>query len=291
VSGQGTFVEIQEQSMRSGSAAHSNGTAHHMAPNGSAELAPEFKSSVTAIEAELNGNLQVLSTHISNAERAQRETLGRLDALFESWGQKLHGQYGGVQQQYDGVRQQCEQVLQQIEVIQRRYDGVQQQFKGVQHQHDGLRQEIQALQLIVQGVQKDFEGTRQQCQVVLGFEPRFKGHADTIQGFERQLAGNAAQFASLATSIEEEGRRRANVEVSIGEFGQEIAKLKTAEIVRLDEEIATLRKAVATGRSRQRLAIAAAALALLAAGATGYVGLGKPGWPMVANYAAASMAK
>jgi len=53
----------------------------------------------------------------------------------------------------------------------------------------------------------------------------------------------------------------------------------------------SLRKAVASGRSRQRLAIAAAALALLGASAAGYVGLGKPGWPTVASYASASTAK
>jgi chromosome segregation ATPase len=275
-------VEIQEQS--NGAAVHCNGAA---GPT-SQELPQEFKNSVSVIEAELNCNLQVLGTHISNAERAQRETLGRLDALFESWGQKLQGQYAGVQQHSDGLRQKCEQVLQQIEVMQRRYDGVQQQFKGVQHQHDGIRQEFQALQLGLQGLAQQFEATQQQCQVVLGFEPQFKGHAETIQGFERQLAGNATQFAALAASIEEEGRRRSNVEVSIGEFGQDIAKLKTAEIVRLDEEITSLRKAVASGHSRQRLAIAAAALALLAAG---YVGLGKPGWPTVANYAAASLSR
>jgi len=248
----------------------------------------EFKSSVAAIEAELNGNLQALSAHVSNAERVQRETLGRLDALFTDWGQRLRGEYAGVQQQYDGVRRQYDQVLQQLDGIQRRYDGVQQQFKGVQHQHDGIRQEFEAVRQFAQGLAQRLEATQQQCQVVLGLEPQFQGHAQTIQAFEQRLAGNAAQFAALAESIEEEGRRRSNVEISIGELSQEIAKLKTAEIVRLNEEVETLRRAVSSGRRRQRLAIAASVLALVAAG---YVGLGKPGWPAVASYAAVQPAK
>jgi predicted nucleic acid-binding Zn-ribbon protein len=247
----------------------------------------EFKESVSAIESELNGNLQVLSAHVSNAERAQRETLGRLDALFADWGQRLRAEYASVQQQYDGVRKQYDQALQQVDGIQRRYDGVQQQFKGVQHQYDGIRQEFEAVRQFAQGLAQRLEATQQQCQVVLGFEPQFQGHAQTIQGFEQRLAGNAARFTELAASIEEEGRRRSNVEISIGEFSQEIGK-KSGEIVQLTEEVATLRRAVSSGRRRERLAIAASVVALLAAG---YVGLGKPGWPLAASYAAVQPAK
>jgi len=243
-------------------------------------LPEEFKDSIAAVESDLEDNLLLLNSQLGNTQRTLRETLRRLDSLLATWGEQLRSQYQGVDQKYDGVRKQNESLSQQYESMQRRYDGVQQQFKGVQHQYEGIHREFEALQQFVQSLQRQHEATRGECQALLAFEPTFKGYAETIRGFEQRLAENAAQAAAVSTALEEERRRRGNVEMSIGGFTQEISNIRNEQIAKLDGEVEQLRGAVASGQRRQGLAVAVALAALVIAG---YVGLGKPGWPVVAN--------
>jgi len=251
-----------------------NGKSSH------AGLPQEFKDSIAAVESDLEDNLLLLNSQLGNTQRTLRETLRRLDSLLATWGEQLQTQYQGVDQKYDGVRKQYDNMAQQFEAMQRRYDGVQQQFKGVQHQTESIRKEFEALQQVVQGMQQEHEATRDQCQTLLSFEPRFKGYAETIQGFEQRLAENAAQAAAVSTALQEEGRRRSNVEMSIGGFTQEFSNIRNEDIAKLKGEVDQLRGVVASGQRRQGLAVSVALVALLVAG---YVGLGKPGWPVVAN--------
>lgn len=234
--------------------------------SGTGDRTSELKEAVAGIGATLNENLQAISTHVTNAENAQREILKRLDGLFGGWAQNLEAQHQIAQQNLEG--------------IQRRYDGVQQQIKGVQHHHDKVLQEFSALRDEFQAAREQCLEARRECE---SFAQQFGAAEQKVKGLEQCLEAALAECSTISASMKEESRRRQNVEVSIGGLVQDIGALRATEIARLKDDIESLREANTAGRRRQKFAVAVAFLALLAAS---YVGLGKPGWTAVAGLVA-----
>lgn len=156
---------------------------------------------IAAMEVELAAHMKILSSHVTSAGVAHRETLRRLDSLLASWGHRLQNQYEDALSRVDGVHKQYESTLLQFEAFTGRYDSVQQQLEGVERQYDGVRQEQEALARKMQGLQQQFEATLQQCRELLGYEQQFKRYAETIQSFDQHLASNSAELAKLNTAV------------------------------------------------------------------------------------------
>jgi chromosome segregation ATPase len=164
-------------------------------------LPQEFRDMIAAMEAELAAHMKILSSHVTSAGVAHRDTLRRLDSLLASWGQRLQSEYEDARRRVDGVHKQYESTLLQFEAFAARYDSVQQQLKDVERQYDGVRQEQEALARQMQGLQQQFEATLAQCRELIGYEQQFKGYAETIAAFDQHLAANTAEFAKLSAAV------------------------------------------------------------------------------------------
>jgi len=263
-----------------------------------APMPEEFKEAIATIDTELNNNLQVLGTHIAQAERVQRDTLKALDALFERVNRQLTGkvegaqntqqdlarkiegmqqqceviqsgyraaqeQFEGYQKRYDEVKQSYADARQEFEGFQHRYDGVQQQFKGVQHQFEGLKQEFQAVQQASQAVTQQAEAVQKTVQNNDQRYTSIDQKLAVLDQFDTRLTTTATDLAALRTTAEEEGRRRGNIEISIGEMSRQLSQLGAIEIDKIKDEIDKLRAVAISGRRRQRFALAVAMLALI----------------------------
>jgi chromosome segregation ATPase len=267
----------------------------------SGAMPSEFKTAISAISGELGANLAVLGTQIGAAERAQRETLKSLDGLFERLGQRVReqiqtlerecadvktrydsaqAQFDDYQKRYEGLQQNYADAETQFETMQQRYTGVQQQFKGVQHQFEGLNRELQAMQQSFEGLtersdvaQRVSNETAERCAAI---EQKFV----IVQDLEKSLAANVDAVAAVRATLDDEDRRRGNIEISIGEMAREIGKLGPSEVDKISRVVDRLEAAAAGGRKRQRLAICLSFLALIVAG---YIALGKPGWQHVTD--------
>ncbi len=215
----------------------------------------ELTGAVTTARSELIENLHSAKGHLGTVEIRQHEILDGLVAASERWEQKVEHEFQGLAQQVHGLQQQVQAL--QLQLSTQQLPNLQQQLQDLQSQLQTFRQEATE----VQG--------------------GLRAWSDKVETLDNRCGGNDRRLDEIATALDEEGKRRTNVEMAISEIDQKLAKIGSSDMSALRDQVDVLRATIAAGRGRQMLAMAASLIAVLFAG---YVFAGKPGWQFVMAY-------
>ena len=100
---------------------------------------------------------------------------------------------------------------------------------------------------------------------------------------ERLERSTQEQFSDITKIVDEHVLRRKNLQVAFGEIAGDISQLKSylPRLTGEDEQIQNLHAMLRSCRRTQGVALAASIVSLLA---VVYIGLDKPGWPIITNY-------
>ena len=146
-------------------------------------------------------------------------------------------------------------------------------FQTASNQLQGANEQLQASTQRLQEFQQQLV---EADDLIKTLGPEIKSH-------ERRLEGNIGQLAEMKSMFEEQARRHENVAISIGELARDVGQFKAqfSKVASDYEGLKGFQATVGSDRRMQRFAIVASTVSLLM---VVYIGLGKPGWPILAHY-------
>jgi chromosome segregation ATPase len=171
---------------------------------------------------------------------------------------------------------------------------VEQRLQAAEQENLESKQNLQRIDGLLQSAWNQLQGAEQHLQITTQqlreFQQQFTEADSQIKTFgpqikrcEQRLEENSTQLAEMKSMFEEQTKRRENVEISIGELARDIGQFK-AQYPKLAKDYEGLKSFQAIFRSNQlmqQLAVIASFASLLI---LLYIGLGKPGWPILSPY-------
>jgi chromosome segregation ATPase len=265
------------------------------------------------------GSLQKQADEARKQILSARDDLEVVRCSFFEELQVMRGQWQSAQQQLDLTEQRSKESEQQLRLADARlqttedkHDTVEQRLQHAErkslegeeswqrsdellqttrNQLQSLEQQLQATvhQLRQFQQQLTHAETRIETQLTDG-ETRIKNQltdADTrirnqLADADSRIKGYGTQIADIKRQFDEQGLRRENVEISIGELARDMGEVKEQlpKLAADEDRIANLQALLKANRRRQRTAVMASVLSLLT---VVYLLLGKPGWPAIAQ--------
>jgi septation ring formation regulator EzrA len=257
---------------------------------------------------------QILSAR-EDHEVARTSFLDQLQVIRDQY-ESSQQQFHATDQRFKGIEQQLHIVEDGVRATEEKHDSVEQRLQASQQKHldaernwqrtddwlqttrnqlESVEQQLQATvqqlqefqqQLSDAGVRLDGFGTQFQefQQQLADADGRIKNLEPEIKRSEERLERNAqSQFADIKRIVDEDSSHRKNLQISFGEIVHDVNQLRTylPRLTGDDEQIQSLHALLRSSRRMQRFAVAASIVSLLA---VVYIGLGKPGWPTIAQY-------
>ena len=200
---------------------------------------------------------------------------------FTSLEQQLHiseqriraadDQHNIVEQRLQVAAQKAVQLEQDCRRTDERMQTTERRCKDTDEHLQGVMQQLQEVQQQLQGVQRQLADAVGHIKT---FEPQ-------IRTCEEQLQHNTGLLVETKKTLDEQVKRRENVEISIGALAQQSEQLKTELSKVSDARLKNLLAMLKSNKRMQALAMLAWIMSLLL---VGYIGIGNRGWSIVTQY-------
>ena len=237
-----------------------------------------------------------LQEQVDDARKQILSAREDLELVRGSFLEQLQFQCESAQQQFNTTEQRFNETGQRLDITEGRiqaaedkHNSLEQRLRVTEKQDLDQEQNRQRTDDWLQATRNQLESVEQQLQTTV----------QQLQEFQQQLVDGDVRIKSEVAEIQRIAdvriksevaeiqrmveERRQRVETLIGELAQEMEQFKVhiPKLTGDDQRIKSLHAMFRSNRRMHRFAVAVSLVSLIT---VIYIGLGKPGWPTIANY-------
>jgi chromosome segregation ATPase len=203
------------------------------------------------------------------AAESKHDSLQQLLAAAEQRIQAAESTHDALRQQLQAAERGIQTADSKQSVMEQTLHAAEQRIQAADTKHNAMEQMLQAAeQKILETEQKLADADRENKTSAMHLKTR----AERL----------TAEWDEIKRAFAEQATRRENIEVSIGELGQDVGGLKGQLSELLTGPFEKLESVDVAMKSHRRILLISMAACILTLLAVGYMQLGKPGWPIFA---------